>query len=61
MINTHTHVPLEAAGATDGLLSEPAGLRSAKLSGNIPVTPLRVPSHHPSSTWTEKATGSELG
>ena len=41
-VYTNTHIPLDAAGA-DGLLSDPAGLSSTKLSGNIPVTPLSVP------------------
>ena len=42
------HIP--CGGVEAGLLDDPAGFNSTKLSGNIPVTPLSVPSHQPSST-----------
>ena len=55
--HTHSlrHTPFGATGTDARLLSVSAGLSSTKLSGNIPVTPLRVPSHQPSSTCKEKA------
>ena len=43
-----------------GLLSfrsDPASLSTTKLSGNIPVTPLSVPLHQPSSTWKKEEKG----
>ena len=38
-------------GGSDLMGSDLAGRSSTKFSGNIPRTPLRVPSHHPSSIY----------